>query len=183
MSLAEIQKDLRVAKDKKSDFGGYSYRTAEGILAAVKPLLPEGAHINLTDSVSEVAGQVFLIAKATLTFADGTTNEAQSVALHPLTKKGMDPSQISGSASSYARKYALSGLFAIDDGEGDPDAAKTPYEKEPETLPQPVLEAIEGVETIEALQQVWTANKRWQADVKFQAAKDKRKAELTKEAA
>tara|TARA_R110000868_G_scaffold94316_1_gene260269 strand:- start:398 stop:1003 length:606 start_codon:yes stop_codon:yes gene_type:complete len=126
--LHRIQTNLHVGKDKVNDFGGYNYRTAEGIIAAVKPMLPEGAFLTLTDDIREVAGQVFLFATATLTLADGTKQSTQSAALHPLTKKGMDPSQITGSASSYARKYALSGLFAIDDGKEEIDGRKQAYE-------------------------------------------------------
>ena len=81
----------------------------------------------LTDELQEVAGQIFVTAIATLTL-DGREHTARGHAMHPLTKKGMDPSQITGSASSYARKYALSGLVALDDGSVDPDAAKTPYD-------------------------------------------------------
>lgn len=126
--LHKIQNQLHVGKDKHNEFGGYNYRTAEGIIAAAKPLLPEGASLTLTDDIREVAGQVFLFATATLTLVDGTTHSAQSAALHPLTKKGMDPSQITGSASSYARKYALSGLFAIDDGKEEIDGRQKGYE-------------------------------------------------------
>jgi hypothetical protein len=133
-SLSTLQKQVHVAKDKKNDFGGYNYRTAEGILSAIKAQLPEGAHIVVSDTMQELAGQIFVTATATLYLPDVGEYSATGHALHPLTKKGMDPSQITGSASSYARKYALSGLMAIDDGSADPDAAKAPYE---EDLPPP----------------------------------------------
>lgn len=128
MSLHQLQTTVHVAKDKRNDFGGYNYRTAEGILAAIKAALPEGAHIVVSDTMQEVAGQIFVTATATVTFSDGTQFQAQGHAMHPLTKKGMDPSQITGAASSYARKYALAGLVALDDGSVDPDAAKKSYE-------------------------------------------------------
>lgn len=128
MSLHDLQTQVYVAKDKRNDFGGYNYRTAEGILAAIKAALPEGATITCTDTLQEVAGQIFVTATARVTFADGASFEAQGHAMHPLTKKGMDPSQITGAASSYARKYALAGLVALDDGSVDPDAAKRRYE-------------------------------------------------------
>lgn len=182
--LHTIQTKMHVGKDKKNDFGGYNYRTAEGILSAMKPHLPEGASINLNDQITEVAGQIFVVSTATLMMADGQSHSAQGAALHPLTKKGMDPSQITGAASSYARKYALCGLAAIDDGKEEIDGAKTPYEPAPIVAPQEVFDAVNGAETIQSLVTVWTSNKQWHADPNFLAAKDERKSELTqKEAA
>lgn len=137
MSLHELQRKVHVAKDKVNSFGGYNYRTAEGILSAIKAEMPEGAHVVVSDTMQELAGQIFVTATATVTFADGASHEAQGHAMHPLSKKGMDPSQITGSASSYARKYALAGLMALDDGSVDPDAAKEPY-KEAERDPTEV---------------------------------------------
>ena len=122
MSLHDIQSRVHVAKDKRNDFGGYNYRTAEGILAAAKAALPDGATIIVSDQMQEVCGQIFVSATATITLSDGTAHSATGHAMHPLTKKGMDPSQITGAASSYARKYALAGLLALDDGSVDPDA-------------------------------------------------------------
>jgi hypothetical protein len=130
MSLHDLQTRVHVGKDKRNDFGGYNYRTAEGILAAIKTALPDGAHIVVTDTMQELAGQIFVTATAIVTFADGTKHEAQGHAMHPLSKKGMDPSQITGAASSYARKYALAGLVALDDGSADPDGAKKAYEED-----------------------------------------------------
>lgn len=130
MSLHALQTKVHVGKDKRNDFGGYNYRTAEGILAAIKAALPDGAHIVVTDTMQEVAGQIFVTATAVVTFEDGSRHEAQGHAMHPLTKKGMDPSQITGAASSYARKYALAGLMALDDGSADPDGATRAYEED-----------------------------------------------------
>lgn len=183
MSLHELQTKVHVAKDKKNDFGGYNYRTAEGILAAIKSQLLEGGSILLSDSIQEVAGQIFVTATATLKFAGGESAIAQGHAMHPLTKKGMDPSQITGAASSYARKYALSGLMALDNGSVDPDAAQQPYEPTPDDLPQLVIEAISGALTLTSLKQVWDANGQHHKHPAFLKAKDDRKKELTKEAA
>ena len=175
MSLSELQQKVHVGKDKKNDFGGYNYRTAEGILSAIKAALLEGESIVVTDTLQELAGQIFVTSTAILTLADGAKHEAQGHALHPLTKKGMDPSQITGAASSYARKCALGGLMALDDGSVDPDAATKTYEPE---IPQEVLDAAAGAETLDSLAKVWTANKEWQKDPAFLKAKDKRKTEL-----
>lgn len=171
MGLHQLQTTVHVAKDKRNDFGGYNYRTAEGILAAIKAALPDGATIVVTDSLQELAGQIFVTSTATVTFADGASASATGHALHPLTKKGMDPSQITGSATSYARKYALSGLVALDDGSVDPDAAKEPYQKadpEPEPFNAPatrdrIKAAIGKAASAIALEQLWTHPKTCEA--------------------
>lgn len=147
MSLHQLQTTVHVGKDKRNDFGGYNYRTAEGILAAIKAALPDGAHIIVTDTMQEVGGQIFVTATATVTFADGSAHSATGHAMHPLTKKGMDPSQITGAASSYARKYALAGLMALDDGSVDPDAAKKAYEPDHTQA----IEYLEGAESVDNL--------------------------------
>lgn len=121
VKLADIQRQMRAPKNKNNSFGGYSYRNAEGILAAFKSLSIEGASLVCTDALQEIAGQIFVSATAELSF-DGATITATGHAMHPLQKKGMDASQITGSASSYARKYALCGLFAIEDESQDPDS-------------------------------------------------------------
>lgn len=119
--LADIQRQLHAPKNKNNNFGGYKYRNAEGILAAFKALEFSGASLTCSDSVQEVAGQIFVTATATLTIG-GESVSATGHAMHPLQKKGMDASQITGSASSYARKYALGGLLAIEDESQDPDS-------------------------------------------------------------
>ena len=119
--LADIQHQMRAPKNKNNSFGGYSYRNAEGIIAAFKSLNVENACLVCRDTLQEVAGQIFVSATAELTY-DGGTVSATGHAMHPLQKKGMDASQITGSASSYARKYALCGLFAIEDESQDPDS-------------------------------------------------------------
>lgn len=120
--LGEIQQKLNAPKDKVNKFGGYNYRSCEGILEAVKPLLKlTSTALTITDEVVEVGGRVFVKATATLWDADEHDLVAVSAyAREEETKKGMDAAQITGSASSYARKYALNGLFAIDDNK-DPD--------------------------------------------------------------
>ena len=119
--LADIQRQLHAPKNKNNNFGGYKYRNAEGILAAFKALEISGASLTCSDSVQEVAGQIFVTATATLTVGAESVSTTGH-AMHPLQKKGMDASQITGSASSYARKYALGGLLAIEDESQDPDS-------------------------------------------------------------
>lgn len=177
--LATIQKALRVGKEATNDFGGYNYRTVDLILSRLRPLLQDDEPILLSDGLCELAGQVFVEATVTLTLSDGV-HTAKGYALHPMTKKGMDPSQITGSASTYARKYALSGLLALDDGKDDPDAATRDYE--PET-PEAVLGAVTNADSLQVLQSVWSANKEYQGNSDFQKAKDARKAQLQNGAA
>jgi hypothetical protein len=115
--LQGIQSSLKAPKGQTNKFGGYKYRSCEDILTAVKPLLAEwGCSIVIQDDIVEVGGRVYV--KATVSLADNDTELAVSAtafAREAEVKKGMDDAQITGSASSYARKYALNGLFAIDD--------------------------------------------------------------------
>lgn len=115
--LAAIQTALKAPKGQENKFGGYRYRSCEDILEAVKPLLAaQGAVVQLSDTL-ELVGQRYYI-KATASLIDTDTGEAASVtawAREAESRKGMDDSQVTGSASSYARKYALNGLLAIDD--------------------------------------------------------------------
>ena len=113
--LVAIQNDLKAPKDKENKFGGFRYRSCEGILEAVKPLLArEGLVLSISDEIVEVTGRVYV--KATATITDGTNSQqVTAYAREADTKKGMDPSQVTGASSSYARKYALNGLFCIDD--------------------------------------------------------------------
>ncbi len=111
--LAKIQKELRAPKNQYNSFGKYNYRSCEDILEAVKPLL-DGAILTLSDEIIEVGGRVYV--KATATFRDGDYEKSVTAsAREPAERKGMDASQITGTASSYARKYAANGLFLIDD--------------------------------------------------------------------
>lgn len=133
--LGEIQQKLNAPKDKVNKFGGYNYRSCEGILEAVKPLLKlTSTALTITDDVVEVGGRVFVKATATLWDADEHDLVAVSAyAREEETKKGMDAAQITGSASSYARKYALNGLFAIDDNKDpdDPEVSKLHEDRKP----------------------------------------------------
>lgn len=115
--LAAIQTALNAPKDKYNKFGGYAYRSCEGILAAVKPLLAaQKCALTLSDTVETIGGRVYIRAVATLRDTEaGVSVDVSAYAREDENKKGMDGAQITGAASSYARKYALNGLFAIDD--------------------------------------------------------------------
>jgi len=112
--LHKIQKELKVGKGNRNDFGKYNYRNCSDILEAVKPLMPEGFYVTLSDDIVMIGDRYYVKAIASLT--DGQTAfTVQAFARESFDKKGMDDSQITGATSSYARKYALNGLFAIDD--------------------------------------------------------------------
>lgn len=114
--LIEIQAELKAPKGQFNAFGKYKYRSCEDILEAVKPLLKKHkCFLVLNDEMIEVGGRIYVKATASISSEEGTLMEATALAREPEAKKGMDESQITGAASSYARKYALNGLFAIDD--------------------------------------------------------------------
>lgn len=115
--LMKVQQELKAPKSNFNSFGEYKYRSAEDILEAVKPLLAKyKATMFITDDIRAIEGRFYL--EATITFVDTETSEkvvAKALAREQEVKKKMDPAQITGAVSSYARKYALNGMFAIDD--------------------------------------------------------------------
>ena len=116
MNLVKIQAELKAPKNQTNNFGKYKYRSAEDIIEAVKPILNKyGTALVVSDEVVQVGDRIYI--KATATLLDATDNvvSVNGWAREEEVKKGMDAAQITGSASSYARKYALNGLFAIDD--------------------------------------------------------------------
>jgi len=120
--LLNIQTELKAPKGQKNKFGNYMYRSCEDILEAVKPLLKENkVTLQLTDKMEFLGNRYYIKATAILVDVEDTKSgeiaciENAAYARESETKKGMDDSQITGTASSYARKYALNGLFCIDD--------------------------------------------------------------------
>ena len=115
--LIAIQSELKAPKSQYNNFGKYSYRNCEDILEALKPLLKEHkSTIYISDEIVTVLERFYI--KATVTFIDAETGEKitnTAYAREEESKKGMDGSQVTGASSSYARKYALNGMFAIDD--------------------------------------------------------------------
>ena len=130
--LLAIQTKLKAPKGQYNKFGNFNYRSAEDILEAVKPLNAEqGVLLTITDEIKEIGGRVYVVATATV--SDGTDElKVSAFAREPENKKGMDESQITGATSSYARKYALNGLYAIDDNkDADTDEHKQQQENAP----------------------------------------------------
>ena len=114
--LISIQSELKAPKSQYNKFGGYKYRKAEDILEAVKPLLAkQKCTLIITDDVVLIGNRIYVKATATIKNEKGECETTNGWAREEETKKGMDGSQITGASSSYARKYALNGLFAIDD--------------------------------------------------------------------
>lgn len=132
--LSAVQSELNAPKNRENTFGKYTYRSCEDILEAVKPLLKKHkAAIRLTDSIEMIGDRYYVHAQALfydIEQKDNSTSifaSADAYAREPEEKKGMDAAQITGTASSYARKYALNGLLLIDDAK-DPDTDE--YKKE-----------------------------------------------------
>ena len=117
--LLRVQAELKANKSQFNKFGNYNYRSCEDILEAVKPLLNrEGLLMTISDEVVNILDRVYVMAHVVIT--DGNTKmEVSALAREPVEQKGMRSAQITGSASSYARKYALSGMYLIDDTKDD----------------------------------------------------------------
>lgn len=123
--LVYIQSSLKAPKNQRNTYGGYNYRSCEDIMEAVKPLLKEvNCSLTVSDEIVQVSDRVYVKATATLRTPSGEQYVNTAFAREAQTKKGMDESQVTGAASSYARKYALNGLFCIDDTK-DADATNT----------------------------------------------------------
>lgn len=134
-SLTEIQNELKAPKNQYNSFGKYKYRSCEDILEAVKPLLKKhNCTLTITDGVLEVGSLVFIDATATISDGKESVSVRAQAGIDP-NRKGMDIAQSFGSSSSYARKYALNGLFLIDDTK-DADATNT-HGKAPKPKTQP----------------------------------------------
>lgn len=186
--LIAIQSELKAPKNQKNSFGGYLYRSAEDILEAVKPLLKKhGCHLTISDEMVVLGDRYYVKATATLANADGSIYTT-AYAREEESKKGMDSSQLTGSTSSYARKYALNGLFCIDDTK-DSDATNThgknsakaspPKKSELDSDMNQAREAISKCKSTADLTEVWNAFKNLQGVPEFKtmmtAAKKKLK--------
>lgn len=173
--LIEIQSALKAPKNQRNSFGNYNYRSCEDILEAVKPLLKkQGLALIIKDDIAATEGRFYV--KATATIYDEEGKEIASscaFAREDESKRGMDASQLTGATSSYARKYALNGLFAIDDTkdsdatnthgkEGKEEKPKLPPKKGRPTVSGKDLEfyeVIAGFETVEDLKEYYLSTK------------------------
>ena len=134
--LWSVQQQLKAPKGQRNDFGKYNYRSCEDIVESVKPLLAvQRLLLTLSDDLVQVGDRYYIKATARITdITDGETVAVTAFAREEESKKGMDGSQVTGASSSYARKYALNGLFAIDDTK-DSDATNTHGKDETVQIP------------------------------------------------
>jgi len=163
--LAKIQKELKAPKNQRNDFAHFNYRSCEDILEAVKPLCPDDTIVVISDEMINIGDRYYVKATATIKdkdgelFVNGYAREAEN-------KKGMDESQITGAASSYARKYALNGLFLIDDTK---DADTNENTAVGQTQPKKQAPAVNPV-VASLSSQTDDDNKPWIDDQKFENA-------------
>lgn len=194
--LIEIQSELKAPKNQRNEYGGYNYRSAEDILEAVKKILPKvGCYLTITDNIEVFGDRVYVAATATLTNSEGKSVSTKAYAREAAVRKGQDESQITGSTSSYARKYALNGLFCIDDTK-DPDVTnkhgkeeevkKTAPASKSTPTPQPQVELslsellidFAKCETRPALVAAWNKYKGTEFEEQAKTELRKRKQEL-----
>jgi hypothetical protein len=160
MTMHLIQSELKAPKGNYNSFGKYKYRSCEDIVEAAKPVLAKyECHISMTDDVVMVGDRVYIKATASIYKNGVVLATSTAFAREPEEKKGMDASQITGTASSYARKYALNGLLAIDDTkDADTDEHKVmtsqPEKKVLPTDPH-ITHRIHSSESIDDLRDVW----------------------------
>lgn len=167
--VVAIQRDLKAPKGQYNSFGKYHYRSAEDILNSVKPLLADkGLVLTITDEVKQVGSRFYIESIATLT--DGVNSiQNSALAREDDTAKGMSGAQITGATSSYARKYALNGLFAIDDTK-DADATNDGTAQANNSAEEQALHEIANAKSREELNKVWNTYKNLQGNPKFSQA-------------
>lgn len=138
--LLKIQTTLKAPKNQFNAFGKYNYRSCEDILEGLKPILAEvGAIVTLTDEIVQIGERYYVKATATIMDMEGGGIAVSAYAREDIEKKGMDLAQVTGSVSSYSRKYALNGLFCIDDTK-DSDSTNQHGKEKDKDKPQPKKE-------------------------------------------
>ena len=184
--LVTIQQKLKAPKGQYNTFGKYKYRSCEDILESVKPVLAETkCTLTLSDEMIAVGDRIYVKATVTLTNDKGEKEVTTAFAREEKTKKGMDGSQITGASSSYARKYALNGLFCIDDAK-DSDSTNTHGKEEtqqPAKIPVSTDKAVYtgaqlknaiaemlAVKSRAELEKVWYGHEAMQNDNEFRNA-------------
>lgn len=166
--LIIIQSRLKAPKSQYNSFGKYKYRNCEDILEAVKPLLKEQeCTLTISDEIVMIGTRYYIKATATIKNSNGEQEISVAYAREEESKKGMDSSQVTGAASSYARKYALNGIFCIDDTkDSDSDSLSM------------ALKEIEESVSVEALKSVYNKYNVFQNDGIFMKALSNKKGKL-----
>ena len=142
-ALIAVQSELKAPKNQRNSFGKYNYRSAEDILEAVKPLLnANGLSMTISDSVEELGGMVVITSKVVVSDGTDSVSATAQAGVDP-NRKGMDIAQSFGSSSSYARKYAMNGMFLIDDTK-DADASN-------DHKPKAAMKPIPNAKQIESM--------------------------------
>lgn len=179
--LQKIQFSLKAPKGQYNSFGKYHYRSCEDILEALKPLLKENScTLTITDDIVMLGDRFYV--KATATLTDGEESISISAfAREEETKKGADGSQVTGASSSYARKYALNGMFCIDDTK-DSDVTNVCQSVKPKTEENPMMDMamsdINNAKTLDGLMAVWHNYQSLQSNEVFKALMTKKKEKL-----
>ena len=160
--LNKIQIELKALKDKKNDFGKYSYRNIEAVLAELKPILQKyNCHLKMTNDLIQMGNNTFI--KTIATFVDidnGYEETATAFAAIDMTHKGMSLDQCTGAATTYCNKYCLNNLFLIDDGSSDPDAQEPKdYDGQQSNQPKKVDFAdIDKINSLDELEKWYREN-------------------------
>lgn len=177
MKLGELQQNISVPKNKHNDFGGYDYRSAEDIMTALKAQLGEEDHITVRDELKQVGDRYYIKATVHLYLEEEDEKYyTTAYARERKKKKKSDPAQITGAASSYARKYALNGLLALG-SEGDVDSYQNDNQNDTVNVKK-ATEKIQSINDMHELRQYWS-NLPPEVQKKVKDVKDKKKQSLT----
>lgn len=179
--LIKIQSELKAPKGQYNNFGKYKYRSCEDILESVKPLLQKyECTLLLSDDLQMIGDRYYIKATATLLNKDGLQVATTAYAREEEHKKGMDGSQITGASSSYARKYALNGLFCIDDTKDSDTTNNTTKATQSDELNiEAAIKEITKATTAKELMQIWVKYPKLQRQTEFSNNLTKRKDEIT----
>ena len=165
--LINIQKNLKAPKGQLNKFGNYKYRSCEDILEALKPLLYENkCTLIINDDIVSVGNRVYVKATVILKNESGEEISTTAFAREEETKKGLDSSQITGSTSSYARKYALNGMFCIDDTK-DSDTTNTGDKPEKDDNYNLAIQEVKGAQSLTELTRIYNTYTMLQSNKEF----------------
>lgn len=172
--LIQIQRNLKAPKGQYNQHGKYKYRSCEDILEALKPLLFEyECTLIISDEIKQIGNRYYVEATATLTNSEGKRVAVTALAREEEERKGMAQAQLTGACSSYARKYALNGLFAIDDTkdadtmDNTKEEAKPTPKQTPKFTLEEALILADGAQTIEEITDLWGKCKEYQRVQQF----------------